>query len=107
VSLEKMMFIDELYLSFMLMLFFRLTSTQAIKLSPNNTDTDSPSASNMTSNGNVTLSATSMKNQLDKSKNIIHDAFAKMDRGTLIRGTIVLAGIACLVLMYIVVKAFL
>ena len=61
----------------------------------------------MTINGNTSTVATSIKNRLDQGKEIIHNAFAKMDRDTLIRGAIVLAGIICLILMYIGIKAFL
>lgn len=107
VSLERMILVGDLYLSFMVVLLFRVTSTQAGKLSIDTTSTNSLSTTNMTSNGNGSLVASFVKNPLDQSKNIIHDAFAKMDRGTLIRATIVLAGITCLILMYIGVKSLL
>ena len=102
-----MILVGDLYLSFMFMLFFLVTSTQAGKLSMDSTSTNSLSTNNMTSNGNGSLVASFVQNPVDESKNIIQHAFAKMDRGTLIRATIVLAGIACLVLMYIGVKTLL
>lgn len=101
------MFVGDLYLSFTILLFSHLTSTQAIKLLADNAVSNILSIDNMTVHGNTSTTATSIKNRLDQGKEIIHNAFANMDRGTLIRGTIVLAGIICLVLMYIGIKALL
>ena len=102
-----MMFVDNLYLSFMIVLFFDLTLTQAIEKSPTNATLNSFSTLNSTINGNVTKAASFIQHRVDQGKDILHDAFAKMDRGTIVRGTIVLAGITCLVLMYIGLKTFL
>ncbi len=101
------MFVGDLYLSFTIILFSHLSSTQAIRLLTSSKVIDMVSTDNMTVNGNSSTTATSIKNRLDQGKEIIHNAFANMDRGTLIRGTIVLAGIICLVLMYIGIKALL
>jgi len=101
------MFVGDLYLSFTIILFSHLSSTQAIRLLTSSKVIDMVSTDNMTVNGNSSTTATSIKNRLDQGKEIIHNAFANMDRGTLIRGTIVLAGIICLILMYIGIKALL
>ncbi|CAF0874299.1 unnamed protein product [Rotaria sordida] len=57
-------------------------------------------------NENSTKAGLAIKNRLDQGKVILHDAFANMDRGTLLRAVIVLAGITCLILMYIGIKTF-
>ena len=95
------MFTDDVYLSCTIILLSQLALTQAADTLSNN------ATINMTTNGNLTIVASTVKNRIDQGKEIIHDAFAKMDRGTLIRGVIVLAGITCLVLMYIGIKTFL
>jgi hypothetical protein len=102
-----MMFVHGLYLSLIIILLSCLTLTQAAQISPNITNIHLTSTVNMTINGNVTTIATSVKNRLDQSKDLIHDAFSKMDGGTLIRGIIVFAGITGLILMYIGIKTFL
>jgi len=101
------MFAGDLYLSFIIISFSHLTSTQVIRFSPNSTIINLLSTDNTTINGNSSIMTTSVKNPLYQGKEIIHDVFANMNRGTLIRGTIVLAGITCLVLMYIGIKALL
>lgn len=102
------MFFGDLYLSFTILLSSYLISTEAIKFLQNSsTSTNLISTDNTTISGNSSIMATSIKNRLDQGKDIIHDAFVNMDRGTIIRGTIVLAGITCLVLMYIGIKTFL
>jgi len=101
------MFSGDLYLSFVAILIFLLTSTEGHRLSPNSTIVNLLSTNNTIINGNVSTMTTLTKNRLDQGKEIIHDAFANMDRGTLIRGTIVLAGITSLILLYIGIKTFL
>ncbi len=102
------MFAGDLYLSCVIILLPLLTSTEVIRSSSSNsTPINLISTDNTTINGNVSIVTTSIKNRIDQGKEIIHDAFANMDRGTLIRGTIVLAGITCLVLMYIGIKTLL
>ncbi|CAF1020581.1 unnamed protein product [Adineta steineri] len=61
----------------------------------------------MTMNLNSTTIPTSIKHRIDQSKNVIHDAFARLDRGTLMRGTIVVVAITCIILMYVGLKSFL
>ena len=56
---------------------------------------------------NTTTLAASSKARLAQGQEILRDAFAKMDRGTVMRGAIVLAGITCLVLLYVGIKTFL
>ena len=56
---------------------------------------------------NTTILVASSKNRLVQGQEILHDAFSKMDRGTVMRGAIVLAGITCLVLLYVGIKTFL
>ncbi len=102
-----MMFTDDLYLSFTFTLFFHLTLTQALRMEPNSIINAAIPTVNTTINGTVTTVATSIKHRIDQSKDMIHDAFAQMNRGTIIRGTIVLVGITCLVFMYIGIKTFL
>jgi hypothetical protein len=102
------MFAGDFYLSFIVILFSHLTSsTEALSLSLNNVTVNSLSTDNTTINRNVSMISTSTKNRLIQGKELIHDAFANMDRGTLMRGTIVLAGITCLFLMYVGIKTFL
>jgi hypothetical protein len=88
-------------------LFSILISTEGIRLLPDSTITNLISTDNTTINGTGSTKISSIKNRLDQGKEIIHDAFANMDRGTLTRATIVLVGITSLVLMYIGIKAFL
>jgi hypothetical protein len=101
------MFISDLYLSFTIILCSHLISTQANRLLNDSTITNLLSSGNTTNNGNISTMAIYTKNRIDQGKEIIHNAFANMDRGTIIRGTIVFAGIAGLVLMYVGIKAFL
>ncbi len=101
------MFASDFYLSFVAILFSLLISTEGIRLLSNSTISNLLSTDNTTINGNVSTVGASIKNRLDQGKEIIHDAFANMDRGTLMRATIVLAGITFLVLIYIGAKAFL
>ena len=101
------MFTGELYLSFIVILFSHVISSQAIRVLQNSTSINLVSTVNLTGNGNGSITATSTKNRLDQGKEIIEDAFSNMDRGTVVRGTIVLAGITCLVLMYVGIKTFL
>ncbi|CAF4165576.1 unnamed protein product [Rotaria magnacalcarata] len=96
----------DLYLSFMVSLILHLTLPQAIRTLPNSTTLSSLSSTNTINNGNSTEVVASIKNPLNHGKKIIHAALSKMDRGTLMRGIIVLGGIICLVLMYIGIKTF-
>ncbi|CAF2652516.1 unnamed protein product [Rotaria sp. Silwood2] len=90
----------------MVSLVFHLTLPQAIRTLPNDTTINSLSTANTTINGNNTRTVVAIKNSLDHGKEILHDAFLKMDRGTFFRATIVLAGITCLILIYIGIKTF-
>jgi len=101
------MYVSDLYLSITIILFSHLISIQATQFLPNSTISNIRSIDNTTISGNSSIMATSIKNHIEQGKKIIHDAFVDMDRGTIIRGAIVLAGITCLVLLYIGIKSFL
>ncbi|UJR25008.1 hypothetical protein I4U23_006369 [Adineta vaga] len=103
------MHIDSFYLSCILTIFFHQTLTHALRALPAETTTKSLAitTTNMTHHESMTTKATSIKLKIDQSKDMIHDTFAQMDRGTIIRGTIVIAGITAVILMYIGLKAFL
>jgi hypothetical protein len=88
-----MLFTDDLYLTFTFTLFFHLTLTQALSMQPDSINNNPIPTVNTTINGTVTTVATSIKHRIDQS--------------TIIRGTIVLVGITCLILMYIGIKTFL
>lgn len=60
---------------------------------------------NSTINVTVTRTSTSASHLSTAPPNLVHNAFAKMDRGTIIRGAIVLSGITGLILMYAGIKA--
>jgi len=72
-----------------------------------NRTTISSSIASTTSKAEASITVTSTSNSLNQSQEITNDAFSHMDRGTLIRGTIVLAGITGLVLLYVGIKALL
>lgn len=101
------MYVIDLYLSFTIILCSHLISIQSITFSPNSTISNIRIIGNTTISGNSSIMDTSIKNRIEQGKDIIHDAFANMDRGTVLRGAIVLAGITCLVLLYIGIKTFL
>lgn len=87
---------------YLLILFLILSQIECIRITPNSTTVNSTISDKSVMNRN-----TSTKNSLDQGKEMIHDAFSNMDRGTIIRGAIVLAGITGLVVMYVGIKAFL
>jgi hypothetical protein len=60
----------------------------------------------MTFDSNVTALVTTKKTLLIQGQEMIHDSLNKIDRSTLIRGTIVLASVTCLILMYIGIQTF-
>ena len=97
----------DLCLSLIVILFVVLTSTDARKSVRESTSASSLVRDTTSINANLSLVNTSSKNRLVQGKEMIHDAFANMDRGTIIRGTIVLTGITGLILLYVGVKAFL
>lgn len=101
------MFTNDLCLPFLLSLVLHLTVSLATKTLSDDTTTSLPISINTTTNGNGTKMIASIKGRFGQGKEIIHNAFANMDRGTLVRGTIVLGSITCLVLMYIGLKTFL
>ncbi|CAF3691200.1 unnamed protein product [Rotaria socialis] len=96
----------DFYLSFIVSLILHLTLPQTIRTLPNSTNLSSLTSTNTTNNGNSTGVVAPVKNPLSQGKEIINNVFSKMDRGTLMRGIIVLGGITCLVLMYIGIKTF-
>ena len=61
----------------------------------------------MIASGNKTLDATSPKTGLLPGSQTLKNAFGEMDRNTVIRAVIVLAGITGLILMYLGIKTFL
>ena len=101
------MSVGDFYLSFAVILLLILTSTESIRISPNSTIVNPIAGGISGINGNISAMNTSAKNRLDQSKEMVHDVFANMDRGTIIRGAIVLTGITGLVLLYVGIKAFL
>jgi hypothetical protein len=101
------MFAGDLYLSFLVILFSRVISSQAIKVLLSSTSINLVSIVNLTDNGNGSITVTSPKNLLDQGKETARNIFLNMGRGTVVRATIVFAGITCLVLMYIGIKTFL
>ena len=97
------MFADEVCLSWTVTIIFHLTLTQALRILPNST-----ANSSLTTIVNTALSMTSpVGRRADQSPNLMHDTLARIDRGMLIRGTIVVAGITGLILLYVGVKTFL
>lgn len=101
------MYAGDLCLSLIIILFLILTSTNALRLTRDSTTTNSIVRDNKPMNESISLVNTSSKNPLVQGKEMINDAFAHMDRGTIIRGIIVLSGITGLILLYVGVKAFL
>lgn len=97
------MFTSNLCMLFVILIFLHVISTQIFAIETENTTIRSSTTEKEKASNNMT----SMTNPLNQGKEIIHDAFAKMDRGTIVRGSIVLAGITCLILMYAGVKALL
>lgn len=94
----------DFYFSFMVSLILHLTLLTPIQTTTYSPDLSTVTTNNTNKSANDTRTDSSNKNPLDQGKEILHDAFSKMDRGTLIRATIVLGGITCLVLMYIGIK---
>ncbi|CAF1228656.1 unnamed protein product [Adineta ricciae] len=105
------MFADGLYLSLISTIVLHQTATHALRVLPTEAAIGLPattiSTSESTKHENITARVDSIKLRIDQSKNIIHNTFSQIDRGTFIRATIVLAGITALILMYVGLKAFL
>ena len=105
------MLADGLYVSWISMMVLHQTATHALRVLPTETTTNllatTLSTSENTQYENMTTRVNSIKLRIDQSKNIIHNTFGQIDRGTFIRATIVLAGITALILMYVGLKAFL
>jgi hypothetical protein len=68
----------------------------------NKTMNASTSTINMTLNETVTT----RKTLFIQGQEMIHERINKMDRGTLLWGTIALAAFTCLILLYIGIKTF-
>lgn len=96
-----MSLIKEFYLSFLVLLVLLVLSSEAAE------SVTTQTLSNVTLNGTGTITSTASTSNLtlDIHRNLVHNAFAKMDRGTVMRGAIVLGGIAGLMLMYAGIKA--
>ena len=73
----------------------------SVTAEPSANQTSSKSPLNQTGTQASTISPRPSTTKLDAE----HNAFAKMDRGTVIRGAIVLSGITGLILMYAGIKA--
>ncbi|CAF1585531.1 unnamed protein product [Adineta ricciae] len=103
------MFISDFYLSCILTIFLHQTLTHARRVLESEITTKSliVTTANMTKDESTTTKPTSIKLQIEQGKDMIHDTFAKMDRGTVIRGAIVIGGITALILLYVGLKTFL
>ena len=103
VFFESMLFAQVCHLSCLLVFLSHLTASE--KTANLSLSTSTPSG--MIVDGNSTLVATSTKNRILPGPESLNNAFAKMDRNTVIRAVIVLAGITGLVLMYVGIKTVL
>lgn len=96
---EKMSSVKDLSRLILVVLVAFLSLSETAESPANQTSSNSPL------NQTVTRTSTLSPRPSTTNQTLEHNAFAKMDRGTVIRGAVVLSGITALILMYAGIKA--